>query len=556
MSKLKIFALGGLGENGKNMFIAEVDGRIFIFDAGLKYPAVDLYGVDAVFPDISYLIEHQDRIEGIFISHGHEDHIGALPYLLRHINIRVYGTHFTIKLIEDLLIEEGMAIEEFRLYRINENKTLKFGDCLVSFYNTTHSIPESVGIALHTDQGIVLYAPDFNFDQNAEIKYRTSFDKLIEFSKKGVLALMAESIGSGTMTRPINDYLLTHVITDVFNRGPNRVIVTAFSSDLDRIQKIINIAVNNNRNIAIIGRKAQRIVDIAMNTEYLKIPKDRLVNLKYIDDKNKNEFENLVVIVTGNRHEPFYVLQRMVNKQDRLIALNDTDHVISMTPPVPGTEKIALRTIDTLYRNNIKVTKVGKGIMRSSHANADDLKMMYNILKPKYIIPVIGEYRHQIKQAKIASEVGYPDDRIVLLENGEAIEFEQGISTTRSRIQNGDILVDGSIIGDINEVVIKDREMLAEEGIFIISCNINAKAKKVLNAPEIVTKGFVYGESKEEIDYYVKKKFDATIQFFLDKKYIEWNELNNVLREEIGREIFRIAKKRPIIIPVIVDAAA
>lgn len=556
MSKLKIFALGGLGENGKNMFVAEVNERIFIFDAGLKYPAVDLYGVDAVFPDISYLIEHQDRIEGIFISHGHEDHIGALPYLLRHINIRVYGTHFTIKLIEDLLIEEGMAIEEFRLYRINENKTLKFGDCLVSFYNTTHSIPESVGIALHTDQGIVLYAPDFNFDQNAEIKYRTSFDKLIEFSKKGVLALLAESIGSGTMTRPINDYLLTHVITDVFNRGNNRVIVTAFSSDLDRIQKIINIAVNNNRNVAIIGRKAQRIVDIAMNTEYLKIPKDRLVNLKYIDDKNKNEFENLVVIVTGNRHEPFYVLQRMVNKVDRLIALNDTDHVISMTPPVPGTEKIALRTIDTLYRNNIKVTKVGKGIMRSSHANADDLKMMYNILKPKYIIPVIGEYRHQIKQANIAKEVGYPNDKVILLENGEAIEFEAGAVTSRSQIQNGDILVDGSIIGDINEVVIKDREMLAEEGIFIISCNINAKSKKILNAPEIVTKGFVYGESKEEIDYYVKKKFDATLHFFFDKKYIEWNELNNVLREEIGREIFRISKKKPIVIPVIVDAAA
>jgi len=556
MSKIKFFALGGLGENGKNMFVAEVDERIFIFDAGLKYPAVDLYGVDVVIPDISYLVENADRIEGIFISHGHEDHIGALPYLLKNINIRVYGTHFTIKLIEDLLIEEGMAVEDYRLYRINENKTLKFGEAMVSFYNTTHSIPESVGIALHTDQGLIIYSPDFNFDQNAETKYRTSFDKLIELSKKGVLALLAESIGSGTLTRPINDYLLTHVITDVFNRGTNRVIVTAFSSDLDRIQKIINIAVNNNRNIAIIGRKAQRIVDIAMNTDYLKIPKDRLVNLKYIDDKNKNEIKNLVVIVTGNRHEPFYVLQRMVNKQDRLIALNETDHVIIMTPPVPGTEKIALRTVDTLYRKNIKVTKVTKDIMRSSHANADDLKMMYNLLKPKYVIPIIGEYRHQIKQAKIAKEVGYEANKIIILENGESIEFENGVATTKNRIQNGDVLVDGSIVGDINEVVIKDREMLAQEGIFIISCNINAKGKRVINTPEIVTRGFVFGEFKDEIDFYVKKKFDSTLKFFFEKKYFEWNELNSVLREEIGREIYRIAKKRPIVIPVIVDTAA
>ena len=556
MSKIKFFALGGLGENGKNMFVAEVDERIFIFDAGLKYPAVDLYRVDVVIPDISYLVENADRIEGIFISHGHEDHIGALPYLLKNINIRVYGTHFTIKLIEDLLIEEGMAVEDYRLYRINENKTLKFGEAMGSFYTTTHSIPESVGIALHTDQGLIIYSPDFNFDQNAETKYRTSFDKLIELSKKGVLALLAESIGSGTLTRPINDYLLTHVITDVFNRGTNRVIVTAFSSDLDRIQKIINIAVNNNRNIAIIGRKAQRIVDIAMNTDYLKIPKDRLVNLKYIDDKNKNEIKNLVVIVTGNRHEPFYVLQRMVNKQDRLIALNETDHVIIMTPPVPGTEKIALRTVDTLYRKNIKVTKVTKDIMRSSHANADDLKMMYNLLKPKYVIPIIGEYRHQIKQAKIAKEVGYEANKIIILENGESIEFENGVATTKNKIQNGDVLVDGSIVGDINEVVIKDREMLAQEGIFIISCNINAKGKRVINTPEIVTRGFVFGEFKDEIDFYVKKKFDNTLKFFFEKKYFEWNELNSVLREEIGREIYRIAKKRPIVIPVIVDTAA
>jgi len=554
MSKIKLFALGGLGENGKNMFVTEVDDRIFIFDAGLKYPSVDLYGVDAVIPNISYLVDNAERIEGIFISHGHEDHIGALPYLLRHINIRVYGTHFTIKLIEDMLIEEGMAIEEFRLYRINENKTMKFGSCSVTFYNSTHSIPESVGIALHTDQGVIVYAPDFNFDQNAEVKYQTSFDKLLELSKKGVLALMSESIGSGTLNRPINDYLLTHTISDVFNRGNNRVIVTAFSSDLDRIQKIINIAVSNNRSIAIIGRKAQRIVDIAMNTEYLKIPKDRLVNLKYIDEKNKNEIENLVVIVTGNRHEPFYVLQRMVNKNDRLITLNESDHVIIMTPPVPGTEKIALRTVDTLYRNNIKVTKVTKDIMRSSHANADDLKMMYNLLKPKYVIPIIGEYRHQIKQAKIAKEAGFEADRVIVLDNGEAVLFEDGIVKSKSQIPSGDVLVDGSIIGDINEVVIKDREMLAQEGIFIISCNVNARSKKIINNPEIVTRGFVYGENKDEIDFYVKKKFETVVKASLDKRGMDWSDLNQTLKDEIGKEIYRISKKRPIIIPVVVDA--
>ncbi|MFA6627653.1 MAG: ribonuclease J, partial [Bacilli bacterium] len=298
MSKIKFFGLGGLGENGKNMFVCEVDDQIFVLDAGLKYPSFDLYGVDTVIPDITYLLKHQKRVRAIFITHGHEDHIGAAVEVLKRLPVPVYGTNFTISILEDMIQAEDLKPSDFSLNRISENEELTYQQVKIQFYNVSHSIPETVNIAIQTPDGAIVYASDFTFDVNSDPRYQTSFTKLFDIDKSGVLALCAESLGTSNIDRTTRDEMMRHAISDVFQTS-KRVIFSAFSSDLDRIQKIINLGIANNRRIAIIGRKAQKIVNIAINLGYLKIPADKLVNLKYIDESHKNDEDDLCVIVTG-----------------------------------------------------------------------------------------------------------------------------------------------------------------------------------------------------------------------------------------------------------------
>lgn len=552
MSKIKFFGLGGLGENGKNMYICEVDDKIFILDAGLKYPSVDLYGIDAVIPDISYLVENKHRVQGLFLSHGHEDHIGAVPEVLKKLNIGVFGTHFTISILEDLLQDKEMKITDYRLYRINEDKVMKFGNISVCFYNVSHSIPEAVNIAILTEDGAIVYAPDFTFDVNIDNRYRISFNKINDIARNGVLCLASESLGTTNVNRVSYDLSMLHAISEAL-QTPKRVIFSTFSSDLNRIQKIINISVTNNRRIAIIGRKAQKIVNIAMNSGYLKIPDENLVNLKYIDDKNSNDDDDLVVIVTGTRHEPFYMLQRMCRRQDRLIAIKEGDMVVMVTPPVPGTEKMASRTIDILYKSGAKVNEIKKDILRSSHADRDDLKMLYNMLNPKYIIPIIGEYRHQYTQKHIALEAGYDESKIIILENGEIAGFENGKYVKGKKVSAGDVLVDGSMIGDINEFVLKDREFLAQEGLVLISVIVDTSKRKIVAGPEVVSKGLIVSQSLEQIITKVKDIINDEVKIGLSKKNIDLDFIKNGIRDSVSHMLYRTTKKKPIIMPTIIN---
>jgi ribonuclease J len=552
MSKIKFFGLGGLGENGKNMYICEVDDKIFILDAGLKYPSVDLYGIDAVIPDISYLVENKQRVQGLFLSHGHEDHIGAVPEVLKKLNIGVFGTHFTISILEDLLQEKEMKISDYRLYRINEDKVMKFGNVNVYFYNVSHSIPEAINIAIVTEDGAIVYAPDFTFDVNSDSRYRISFNKINDIARNGVLLLAAESLGTTNVNRVTHDLSMLHAISEAL-QTPKRVIFSTFSSDLDRIQKIINISVMNNRKIAIIGRKAQKIVNIAMNSGYLKIPDENLVNLKYIDENHANDEDDLVVIVTGTRHEPFYMLQRMCRRQDRLIAIKEGDMVVMVTPPVPGTERMASKTIDILYKTGAKVTEIKRDLLKSSHADRDDLKMLYNMLSPKYILPIIGEYRHQYSQKHIAIEAGFDENRIIILENGDIASFEDGQYAKGGKVSTGDVLIDGSIVGDINEFVLKDRELLAQEGLVLISVIVDAKKRTILSGPEIVCKGLIVSQSLEQIMTKLKDLVTDEIIIGFDKKNLDLNMIKNNIRDSASNMLYRSTKKNPIIMPTIID---
>ena len=554
MNKIRFFALGGLGENGKNMYVVEIDKQLFILDAGIKYPSSELYGVDEIIPDYRILARAKDRIKGIFMTHAHEDHIGALPHLLKDLNVPVYATPFTMAIIKDTLKDEGYKLEDLTLNTITQNSIIKFGNVRVTFFNTTHSIPESVGVAIHTMLGVIVYTSDFTFDQSGNMKYQTDFKKINELAEKNVLALLTESLGSTLILNGGVTQTLIHRLNSIYSSAEGRIIVSLFSSDLLRIQRIIDISLEHKKKIAIIGRRAQRIVDIAIESGYLKIPKEALVNLRYIDEKNKNDQTDLVCLVTGNRHEPFFMLQRMCKKADRLIHISEADTVILVTPPVPGTEKMAARTLDILYRSDTQVKMIDKRLLTSAHATAEELKMMMNLLKPKYIIPTIGEYRHQIGVKKLANEIGYDDDHVFLLDNGDVLTFtDDDTYVTRKEINVGEILIDGTAVGDVNDFVMRDRELLAEDGALILVAHVSPKQKKILGDIEVVTKGFVYVKESEDFLNKVKELFIQISQKHLEGKYINWNDYKRDARNEINRFVYQEMRRSPITIPVIIS---
>lgn len=552
--KIHVYALGGLGENGKNMYVVDVDEQIFILDSGIKYPTSELFGVDEIVPDYRMLMNKKHKIKGIFMSHAHEDHIGAISHILKDINVPIYATNFTMEIIKDSLKDKGYDLEIFEFNTIAPYSTIKFGDVKVTFFKTTHSIPESVGIVVQTLDGSIVYTSDFTFDQSSDSNYQTDFQKINEISERKVLLLMVESINS---TLPLDgrmNHMLDQELNRIISHTNDRIIVSLFSSDLLKIQKVIDIALKYDKRIAIIGRKAQRIVDIAIKMNYLTIPENKLTNLRYIDDKNQNDDPDLVCLVTGDRHEPFYMLQRMVKKHDRLIHINENDTIIIVTSPIPGTEKMAAKTLDTLYRTDARIEVIDKSYLTINHATRDEIKMMISLLKPQYIMPVIGEYRMQYHVQSLAQEMGYNEKDVFLMNNGDVLRFTDGKPVVqRDRYRTGDILIDGSQAGDVNDIVIHDRELLSEDGALICIGHIDPKNKSLVGEVEVVMKGFM-----PEIDFephrdQIKIIFKEAALNHFNNKYINWNELKSTIRDDINKYLYKETKQRPVTIPVLIS---
>ena len=552
--KIHVYALGGLGENGKNMYVVDVDEQIFILDSGIKYPTSELFGVDEIVPDYRMLMNKKHKIKGIFMSHAHEDHIGAISHLLKDINVPIYATNFTMEIIKDSLKDKGYDLEIFDFITITPYSTIKFGEVKVTFFKTTHSIPESVGIVIQTLDGSIVYTSDFTFDQSNDSNYQTDFQKINEIGERKVLLLMVESINS---TLPLDgrmNHMLDSELNRIISHTNERIIVSLFSSDLLKIQKVIDIALKYDKRIAIIGRKAQRIVDIAIKMNYLTIPENKLTNLRYIDDKNQNDDPDLVCLVTGDRHEPFYMLQRMVKKHDRLIHINENDTVIIVTSPIPGTEKMAAKTLDTLYRTDATIEVIDKSYLTINHATRDEIKMMISLLKPQYIMPVIGEYRMQYHLQSLAKEIGYDEKEVFLMNNGDVLRFTDGKPVVqRDRYRTGDILIDGSQAGDVNDIVIHDRELLSEDGALICIGHIDPKNKSLIGEVEVVMKGFMpeidFEPHREQIKIIFK---EAALNHFTNK-YINWNDLKSTIRDDINKYLYKETKQRPVTIPVLIS---
>ncbi|MTL49269.1 RNase J family beta-CASP ribonuclease, partial [Turicibacter sanguinis] len=420
------------------------------------------------------------------------------------------------------------------------------------FFKTTHSIPDSVAICIHTTDGVIVYTSDFTFDQSAKGRYQTNYARISEISKEGVLCLLSESINAEKSGHTSTGSSLTYELEEAFSRAEGRIICSLYSSDLHRIQLVIDLAIQNGRKIAIIGRKMQRIVDISVKLGYLRIPKSALMNLLYIDEKNDNNLSNLVVLATGNRYEPFNALIRMAKHQDRLIHIEKSDTVIVATAPIPGNEIKAARTLDLLYRTGASVVAINKNLLPSSHASSEDLKLMMNLLKPQYIMPVIGEYRNLVAHAKIAEKMGYNTENVILLDNGDVVEFQQGeLVNHTEHIQIDQVLVDGLGVGDIGSVVLRDRQLMANDGIIVVIANLNKNTKEIVAGPQIVSKGFVYEKGNEELYAALDELVRNIIGQFVTEQYVNWQGLRQELRDKIGKLLFNKTKRKPIIIPIV-----
>jgi len=556
MSEIKFFALGGLGDNGKNLYVLEINGKLLILDAGLQHPSGDLLGVDAIVPDIGYLVERQADIVGLFLSHAHDKNIGALPMVLSQIDVKVFGTSFTIEVARDFLSDNNMNHYDFNFEVVKYNTIIKFDEFAVEYFQTTHSVPLSAGIVVYTEDGAIVYATDFTFDQNVTQYYKTDFRKIAKISDYGILALLCESSGAGNVGHSNTNMNLKRIIRNTFQEAEGRVIVGMYSTELLNIQLIIDEAIKANKKISIIGRKAQRLVNIGERMGYIEIPPESLTNLKFIDNENKNEFNDVVYLVTGERHEPFFMLQRMAKGYDRLINLIESDTVIFMCPPLIGTEKIAAKTYDVLCKLGLQMIKVDKNLLSRFHASSEDIKFMYSLLSPKYIIPINGEYRYQLAQYEIAREYGYNDSEICLLDNGEVITFTKGQKEKfHDMIENGSLLVDGTYETDINDKVIKERELLSQDGFLMIIANINANLRLMLNKPEIVSRGFLFMKDNEEMIKEMEIIYQLETKKQFAKPDIDWKEYRDNIRYQIQRYLYEKTKRKPIVIPVIIDTA-
>lgn len=548
MAKIKVFGLGGFGEYGKNMYVITVDGKYFILDSGIKYPSNELYGIDEIIPDFTVLKRVKNDICGVFLSNAHEANIGALVHILKEVKLNIYATKLTMEVIKDEFLDNNLNYPNDLMHTITEDSIIDFGVCNVSFLKTTNSIPESLAISINTKDGSIFYTSEFSFDEGANPLYKTNYKKLAELANKGILALLVESYGSKRLVQSGSNIMFSYEIDNIFKDSKSRIIFSLYSDDLLKIQNIIDKAIKYDKKIAILGRKAQRLVDLAISNKYLEIPEKNFKKLLFIDEKNKNMDKDLVVLVTGQRHEPFHMLQRMIKKQDKLIHIEESDTVVILTPILSGIEGISNKTFNYLSRANVNIIEIKKELLETSNATANEIKMMINLTRPKYIIPLIGEFQHQAMAIKIAKELGYCDDNCFLFENGDLLDLTDGLSKVfKGEVPVGEILIDGTPIYDKNDVVMKDRELLAQDGIIIISANIS-KDNKPYGDIILKTQGFYNPPNHDEFMKDLKQYFKDLFLDMLKKPRRMWNDLKRQIRSKMIMFIDGKTHRNPVFI--------
>ncbi|MGL5752996.1 MAG: ribonuclease J [Paraclostridium sp.] len=549
-NKLKVMALGGLNEIGKNMTAIEYKDEIIVIDAGLSFPEEEMLGIDIVIPDITYLVRNKDKIKGIFITHGHEDHIGALPYVLKKINVPVYGARLTIGLIEVKLREH--KLNNVKLNVITPKEKIKLKNMEVEFIRMNHSIPDACSIAVHTDQGIIFHTGDFKIDLTPIDGEVIDFHRLTELSKKGVLLMLADSTGVEKPGYTMSERSVGTGLDDLFRKASgSRIIVATFASNIHRLQQIVNSAQRFDRKVAVSGRSMINVMGVAKELGYIDILDDVLIDL---NDIHKYEDNELVIITTGSQGEPMSALARMAISEHKKIEIREGDVVIISAHPIPGNEKAVSRIINCLNEKGAEVIHDKKtDIHVSGHAQQDELKLMHRLINPKFFLPAHGEYTMLRKHAEVAEDLGMPSQNIFVMKTGEVLELDKNSAKVSGHIPTGNILVDGLGVGDVGNIVLRDRKHLSEDGLMIVVVTISKEDGKALAGPDIISRGFVYVRESEDLMDGAKKVIKDVLVSCEENNIKEWAYLKNNIKDNLREYLYQKTKRNPMILPIIME---
>ncbi|MDO5780426.1 MAG: ribonuclease J [Clostridium sp.] len=549
-AKVKIIPLGGVNEIGKNLTAIEYKNDIVVIDCGLKFPDEDMFGIDLVIPDITYLIKNKEKVSGIFLTHGHEDHIGALPYVLKQLNVPVYGTKLTLGIVETKLKEHGL-LSSTELVRVKPRDVIRLNSVSVEFIKTNHSIADSVAIAVHTPLGVVLHTGDFKVDYTPIDGEPMDFARFAELGKKGVLAMMADSTNVEKSGYTNSEKIVGESLTRIFGKTKGRIIIATFASNIHRIQQIIDAASVYGRKVAVSGRSMENIMNVAIELGYIEVDKDTLVS---IDQINKYNNDQVVIITTGSQGEPMSALSRMAASEHRKVNIVEGDTIIISATPIPGNEKLVSKVINQLFKKGAEVIYGSQeNIHVSGHACQEELKLMQTLVRPKHFIPVHGEYRHLQQHGELAIKLGLDSKNVVIPDVGDIIEVTRSGIKKNGSVISGQVFVDGLGVGDVGNIVLRDRKHLSQDGILTVVVTLSKENKTIVAGPDIISRGFVYvRESESLMDE--ARDIVRNILFDCEEKNIsDWATLKSNVRDELRSYLYEKTKRKPMILPIIME---
>ena len=545
MDKIKIFSLGGLNENGKNMYVVEVNDDIFVLDAGLKYADDRLLGVDYILPNYDYIKENKERVKGIFITHAHDGQMGAVLDIIRDIeNIKVYGTTFTVDILKAELAEENISSEN--VIEIKAHKKIDFGKTSIFPFSLTHSVPDAVGYAINTTSGAIVYTGNFVFDPTMTGAYQTDIGKLAYIGKQGVLCLMSESLYSEKKGFTSPNHRIASHIKEIIHKNESRILINVFNDQLRRIQEIFTEVNKTDRNVVVLGKRLETTITKAIEKKYIDFNINKLKDIRSIRE------ENIIVLISDEREKLFTNINRIVKGYDKFVKLTEEDTVVFASPIYEGMEKSSTKLFNKIAKLGCNLEIISSSKYLGHHASSEDLMMMLELMKPKYYFPVIGEYKHQVENAKLAYKLGMNEENVILKLNGEVATFEDDkLIYTNDKIKVDDILIDGKTIGDVGDLVIKDRELLSENGVVLVSATLDRQTKKLLAGPEILTRGFIYVKENSEIIKEAEKIAVDVITENTRLNYVDFAKVKSGVRDKLGKYLYKETECKPMILIVL-----
>lgn len=546
---IRIIPLGGVGEIGKAMYVVEIDEEIFIVDSGLMFPENEMLGIDIVIPDVTYLEENKARIKGIFLTHGHEDAIGSISYLLNKIQAPVYGSRLTIALAKEHL-KELPAAQPVKFFEVTNKSRMNFKSTHVTFFHTTHSIPDSLGIVFHTSEGAIVHTGEFKFDQAAKGSYRPDIAKMAGLGEEGVFILMSDSTEAERPGYTTSESVVEEHLSKTFHGAQGRILVSLYSSNFIRIQQVFDTAIESRRKVAVVGKTLETVFEVGKRLEYLKIDEETLISIKDIGNYADSE---VVIIVSGTQGEPLEALEKMVRKHHKDVKIKDTDTVLFTFTPSPGMEVAMFKTMNHLAKVGAKVLTASKKVHVSGHGSQEDLKMMLNLMKPKFFIPIQGEFRMLMAHSKLAQATGLAKAQIFIADKGDIVEYKGGKMRMSGRVQAGNVLIDGIGVGDVGNIVLRDRKLLSQDGIFIVTITLNRAQKKIASGPEILSRGFVYVRESEHLMDESAEIVRKIVEKYVAKETFEWTNIKQEIRDTLNSYLYQKTKRRPMIIPIIME---